>query len=462
MKKTVRFTATLLMLLLLILSLSACKEKRAEAYIDGVHLSEYAIVYSPEENDYDKRAAEYIAAKIEERTGISLSVVTDEGQINPHEIVVGDTERPISEKLDAECEGLEFAILSDGGHIALEGDHFIIAAAAYYFIDTYVTGRDFNAEPPKEAAVCEPIVREAKNFILLIGDGMGVNHTLLFDEMENGFEYGDGEDIFYGYLLPYHGYSRTQSLSGVTDSAAGGTALSSGFKTYNEYIGRDKDGNDVKLITELAAEKGLATAVMSTENRTGATPSTFSAHADDRNSDEEILESQTATRRDYGTIIDCGFDYYNKRMVNNSLEKHLTDTLGAISGDEDGFFLMYEEAHIDKHSHNNDLDKVFSAVVRFNQAIGRVMEFAFYNPETFVLITADHETGALRPDENGNPAFNSEEHTLEDVPVFAYGDGGELFDGVTVENIQIAHTLASFLGEYDFGDQSEFSYLGKE
>jgi hypothetical protein len=31
-----------------------------------------------------------------------------------------------------------------------------------------------------------------------------------------------------------------------------------------------------------------------------------------------------------------------------------------------------------------------------------------------------------------------------------------------IENVQIAHTVASFWGVYDFGDQSEYSYLGKE
>ena len=58
--------------------------------------------------------------------------------------------------------------------------------------------------------------------------------------------------------------------------------------------------------------------------------------------------------------------------------------------------------------------------------------------------------------------YSSEEHTSADVPVFAYGDGAELFDEQTVENIQIPMTIASFMGVYDFGDQSVFSYLGKE
>lgn len=443
--------------------LVSCKkdEPVAEAYINGVHLSEYVIVYDDEALDYDLRAAEYIRDSVKAKTGIELQLVTDVTAPAAHEIVVGDTDRAISERLDAECEGLQYAILADGGHIAMEGDYFIIAAAAYFFVDIYVPVGDGQKTVPSEVKIHEPIVKAAKNYIIMIGDGMGVNQTRLFEYMDDDVEYSDGEDLFYGYLLPYSGFSRTQSLSGVTDSAAGGTALSTGHKTINEYIGRDKDGKDIRSLTELAATLGKATAVMSTENNTGATPASFSAHANDRDSSGVISQSQLVTMQTYGTVIDCGFDYYTAARIKSSVEKHFTDTLSKVSQDPDGFFMMYEEAHIDKHCHNNDIDKAYQAVVRFNQIIGRVMEFAFYNPETFVLITADHETGDLY-EEDGMLKYHHDDHTAANVPVFAYGIGAELFDGQTVENIQIAHTIASFWGVYDFGDQSDFSYLGKK
>ena len=458
-----RFLALILFASILLTLLVSCKkeEPMTEAYINGVHLSEYVIVYDADGLDYDKRAAEYIRDSIKARTGIDVTVVTDAAAEAAHEIVVGQTSRAISETLDAECQGVEFAMLADGGHIAMEGDYFVIAAAAYFFVDSYVPVGDGQCTVPSETKIHEPIVKAAKNYIILIGDGMGVNQTKIFDYKENNIEYGDGEDLFYGYMLPYLGSSRTQSLSGVTDSAAGGTALSTGHKTWNEYIGRDANGTDVQSLTELAATLGKATAVMSTESNTGATPASFSAHANDRDSSGVISDSQLITRQQYGTILDCGYDYYTKKMVENSIEKHLTDNLAKLSENENGFFMMYEEAHIDKHCHNNDLDKTYQAIVRFNQVIARVMEYAFYNPETFVLITADHETGDLY-EEDGQLVYHHDDHTAKDVLVFAYGMGGELFDGQNVENIQIAHTVASFWGVYDFGDQSEYSYLGKE
>ena len=428
--------------------------------INGIAVEDFVIVYDEEGLDYNKRAAEYIQSEILSRTGKELEIVDDSTPAASNEIVVGETSRDISKALQAECEGLEFAIMAKDGSVALEGDYFIIAAAAYFFIDSYIADGNTDASIPEEAKVHTPIVKEAKNFILLIGDGMGFNHTTSFEHIENNVEYSDGEDFFYGYLLPYQGESRTNSLSGTTDSAAGGTALSTGYKTYNGNIGLDRNDKPIKSLTELAYEKGMAAGVMSTETKTGATPASFSAHAYDREETAEIILSQANAREYYGTIIDCGYDRYDTRSINLIIEKHISDTLTQLSANENGFFLMYEEAHIDKHSHNNELDKMYQAIVRFNQAIARFMEFAFYNPDTFVLITADHETGDLYMD-GGELKYHSGDHTSKNVPVFAYGDGAELFDGKKVENVQIPQTIASFMGDDNFGDQTSYKRLTK-
>lgn len=428
--------------------------------INGTALADFTIVYDQEGLDYNMRAAEYIREQILTKYNLSLEMIDDNEEKKAHEIVVGETSRAISASLNAETEGFEFALVSSEGSIALEGDYFVIAAAAYFFVETYANADGQDLSIPETACVHTPIVKEAKNYILLIGDGMGVYQTLLFDYLENDVEYSDGESFFYGDMFPYKGFSRTESLSGVTDSAAGGTALACGIKTYNEYVGLDKDLNPVKSLTELAFELGMASGVMSTEVETGATPSTFFAHADSRNDQGMILRDSIDAQRNRGTIIDCGFNYYNTKYM-GVIEDHIEETLAGVSSNENGFFLMYEEAHIDKFCHNNNLNGTFDALVRFNQAIARFMEYAFYNPDTFVLITADHETGLLKPNESGELAYNTEEHSADDVPIFAYGHGAELFDGVTVENIQIAHTIAALMGDDSFGDQSVYQSLTK-
>ena len=463
MKKILCF----LLILSFILPLVSCQLPnflipKTDAYINGTHIKEFSVVYDEDDLDYSKRAAEYIQAEIFESTGYELMLVEDNDKKTDNEIVVGNTNREISKNLDVETRGLEFSVMADETSVALEGDYFIIAAAAYYFIEFYLRGSDLNASIPTQPTIDMPIMKEAKNYILLIGDGMGYYQTKLFEQKKNNIEYSDGEDIFYGYLFPYMGFSRTDSLSGTTDSAAGGTALACGIKTNNRYVGKDKDGNDVKNLTEVAFELGKSTGVLSTDKDTGATPSTFSAHVLDRyNNTKEIIEDQMDAYLNYGTIIDCGFDYYKKPDVDGIMERYITDALDELSENEDGFFLMYEEAYIDKHCDDMNMEMAFKAMVRFNQAIGRIMEFAFYNPDTFVLITADHETGGLVPNEQGVYEFSTTEHTGANVPIFAYGAGAELFDGVEIENIQISHTIAALMGVDNHGDQSVYQSLTK-
>ena len=415
----------------------------------GDALSSYVIVYAEGASDYVVRAAEYIATQIEARTGTALSVnaIGASSAQNTHEIVVGETTRSISQTLNAETEGLEFAILADEDHIALEGDYFIIAAAAYYFVETYIPEAIFDIDVPQSVCVCEPIVKETENVILLIGDGMGFNQTKLFDAYQDTsiVDYGDGEDFFYGYLLPSMGNVATDSLSGTTDSAAAATALASGFKTKNGSIGRNGKNKDVPLITELAAAVGKATAVMSTEDQLGATPASFSAHAYHRSNEANIQKSQDALVEKYGTIINCGYDVYTDEKM-EALRAAITQTLNALSADEDGFFMMYEEAYIDKHCSDLDAEDAYKAMVRFNQAIALFMEYAFYNPETMVIITADHETGGLYLDENGEFQFVSADHTSANVPLFAYGAYADVFNGKAIENVQIPKTIAALFG----------------
>jgi alkaline phosphatase len=310
--------------------------------------------------------------------------------------------------------------------------------------------------------ICEPIQKEVKNIIFLIGDGMGVGQTRLFDVMNvsdsEASVYSDGEDIFYGYYFPSQGRARTNSLSGVTDSAAAATALSTGYKTKNKYVGKNSMGKDVQSLTELAAELGKATAVMSTESATGATPAGFSAHVLNRNDSDGITVSQELLKNEYGTQITCGYNVYDAKGV-DQIRKEIRKTLEGLSKDNDGFFLMYEEAYIDKHCESNNLSKTFCALVRFNQAIGVFMEYAFYHPDTFVLITADHETGGLALNLSGTYSYSTTQHTDSNVPIFAYGMNSEVFDNRVIENTQIPKTLAHILGKENFGARDQYGSL---
>lgn len=442
-----RVIALILSAAALICLLCGCSLSGA-ATINNVKLSDYTIVFDGSAPDYCRRAAEYLQSQILARTGTEISVHEVDDGTYAHEIVVGETSREISQKLDAQTDGLDFAILADENHIALEGDYFIIAAAAYYFVQTYITGEKFAAQVPTECTVASPITEKADNFFFLIGDGMGEYQSRIpeyYDLSEYTYD-TDGEDIFYGRLLPYQGYIHTGSLSGTTDSAAGGTALACGTKTINHYVGVDENGNALTSLTELAISLGKSTAVVSTDLQNGATPAAFSAHAMDRDDTTDILACQ-AEKMQQGTVILGGLQSTAR------YEDMIMETIGKIEDNEKGFFMMYEEGYIDKFCHKSQLEHTCETVARFNQAIGRFMEYAFYHPNTFLLITADHETGGLLPNENGELEYHSDgTHTGADVPIFAYGQGAEVFDGYLEENTEVSKVIAALWGVDNFGN----------
>ena len=414
---------SLILALFLVFSVAGCKETEdssRESYVrEG-----YVIVVSQNADSYELNAAEYIKAEIKEKADLDIEIITDDKEnTDKNEILIGDTNRELSKEIKKDkTDGFEFSLKANGYSFAIEAESYVIAAAAYTFCETYVK-KDFSLTFPMKEKTLTPTVKKAKNAILLIGDGMGFNHTKLLDDRE------EGDNYFYGTLFMNQGESITSSLSGVTDSAAAATALSTGVLTTNGRIGRDKDGKDLELMTEYANKLGLQSAVMSTEGQTGATPAGFSAHADSRDDTKDIKNCQSQIKN---TVIIGDLRARNGLDIVPSINETLTKL-----ENEKGFFIMYEEAYIDKYSHDRDLRSATNAVARFNTAIGAFMEYVFYNPETVVIITADHETGGLLKTDDGF-RYTTNAHTGVNVPVFAYGYGTEYFNDATVKNIDIS------------------------
>ncbi|MCX7630127.1 MAG: alkaline phosphatase [Geminicoccaceae bacterium] len=73
-----------------------------------------------------------------------------------------------------------------------------------------------------------------------------------------------------------------------TDSAAAGTALAAGIKTYNNSINFDNNGKPVKMVAEFAKAAGKSTGVVSSVQISHATPAAFAAHNISRNNYAEI------------------------------------------------------------------------------------------------------------------------------------------------------------------------------
>jgi len=176
----------------------------------------------------------------------------------------------------------------------------------YISKDTYKVKefpQNFNTEKPK-------------NIILLIGDGMGVSQVFAGLTANKGHLFLDN--------FKYIGFSKTQSADNyITDSAAGGTALSSGVKTYNGAIGVDANGQTVPNIRELAELKGLKTGLVSTSAINHATPASFIAHQSSRGNYDEIAADFLKTNID--VFIGGGQKFFEGRKDGRNLSQELKD-----------------------------------------------------------------------------------------------------------------------------------------
>jgi len=340
----------------------------------------------------------------------------------------------------------------------------------------------------KSEKISDNQAKKAKNVILLIGDGMGVTQiyaAMTVSDKPLNFE-----------RFKHIGFHKTYSASDyVTDSGAGGTALSTGTKTKNHYISVDSEQKPLKTILEYAEENSLSTGLVSTSAINHATPAAFIAHDTSRYNYENIARDFLDV--DIDLFIGGGKKFFTEREDSLNLidslkknqyhvidgienldtetegkfavftaEKHnptMNDGRGdmlpvstekaikVLNKNKNGFFLMVEGSQIDWGGHDNDIDYVVSETLDFDNAIAKALEFAIEDGETLVIVTADHETGGLTIVDGDlktkamETKFTTDNHSAVMVPVFAFGPGAEDFMGI-YENTDVFEKMMKALG----------------
>ncbi|AYF44382.1 alkaline phosphatase [Halobacteriovorax sp. BALOs_7] len=66
-----------------------------------------------------------------------------------------------------------------------------------------------------------------------------------------------------------------------------------------------------------------------------------------------------------------------------------------LSKNDDGFFLMIEGGQIDWAGHQNDAGSMLHEMLSFNETVNWISDWVSKNPDTLLVITADHETGGF-------------------------------------------------------------------
>lgn len=333
--------------------------------------------------------------------------------------------------------------------------------------------------------------QEVKNIIYLIGDGMGLSSTTMM-MVERGYEatiFDQAENI---------ALQKTYSADNrVTDSAASGTALATGFKTNNTFVGCTPDGVAVESLMDVAKAQGKATGVVVTTYLQHATPAAFYAHTESRHNYHIITEQLVNSTLD--VAIGGGMGHFKERykdeaksIITNSgfalveelsaLENQNGDSrtlalladwevgsnsgtyladatrealrLLEIRGAEEGFVLMVEGSLIDGMGHANNAEAQKIEMQGFMGAIEVAVEYAKSHEDTLVVVTADHETGGLSivsADANFNLSEQGVEyrwttngHSGAMIPIYLYGTAHESINGI-VENTDIAKILKGLI-----------------
>lgn len=332
-------------------------------------------------------------------------------------------------------------------------------------------------------------IDKPKNIIILIGDGMGMNHVSA--AVHN---FPDNPFIKFNTV----GLSITRAADKlITDSAPGATVISTGYRTKYRYIGVDTVGNPLTTLFEEAEKRDIATGMVVTCVVTHATPAAFVSHVVDRGEYDSI--ARQFLNVDLSVVIGGGAKYFRENhdsgkelnlldslkilgydiftsyenfQKNGSSKKYyalfddghlqkadnrsysLSDltvkALTVLSQNENGFILMVEGSQIDWGSHENNQEYTMSELKDFCGAVNACLDFAEKDENTLVLVTADHETGGMSI-VDGTPdgskltlKFTTNEHTAGIVGVFAKGPGEELFSGV-YDNFMIGRHLFQLL-----------------
>ncbi|KKO45642.1 alkaline phosphatase [Arsukibacterium ikkense] len=283
-----------------------------------------------------------------------------------------------------------------------------------------------------------------KNIIYMIGDGMGPSYVSAYRYYQHDPASVTVTTTLYDDLLTGMAGTYPDDDTVVTDSAASATALATGIKSFNGAISVDRQHIPIGTMMQLAKRLGKANGIVASSQVNHATPAAFLAHSSSRRNMNDIADmyldyridgkpvadlimgggTQYFVREDRNLITgftELGYQYvddYNQldnltrlpamalltesalpAVLNSDYDSMLgpltAKALQLLSTADKGFVLMVEGSQIDWCGHDNDIACAMAEMHDFAQAIKVAKAYVDANPDTLLIITADHETGGL-------------------------------------------------------------------
>lgn len=284
--------------------------------------------------------------------------------------------------------------------------------------------------------------RQPTSIIFVIADGMAPAYTSAYryyadDPATAGIETTIFDELLVGMARTY---PRDSTL--VTDSAASATALASGVKTYNGAIGVDINQQPLVSILETAKLRRYQTALVATSAINHATPASFVAHVNNRQSYDAIadqyLDQRIQGKPKVDLLLGGGRKYFRRkdrdlvqefvqegyRYIGSmdqldsltrlpalglfaddglvsaldsphplALTEMTTKALQLLKGKP--FFLLIEASQIDWCGHANDIACAMAEMNDLAQTLKVAKGYVDQHPNTVLVATADHGTGGL-------------------------------------------------------------------
>jgi alkaline phosphatase len=187
----------------------------------------------------------------------------------------------------------------------------------------------------KVSAQPEKSLPNPKNIIILIGDGMGYNHI-----KATNYYMGIGQQVYENFPVclalshypaktgensatnpgtnySFTGYNTVEAWKNPTylkqnviESSAAATAMSTGFKTYNNAVGMSVNHDTLVNLVEWAKSMGKSAGVVTSVEFSHATPAAFVTHNTLRSNYSQIAYGMLLDSR-CDVIMGCGNPMYD-------------------------------------------------------------------------------------------------------------------------------------------------------
>ncbi|MDT0595905.1 alkaline phosphatase [Glaciecola petra] len=291
-----------------------------------------------------------------------------------------------------------------------------------------------------------------KNIIMVVADGMGPAFVSAYRYYNDNPDTAYIETTIFDDILVGSAQTYPHPQSGlITDSAASATALATGVKSYNTAIGVDVNKQALETVLHRAHKLGKNTGIAVTSHIAHATPASYLVANESRHNYQQIADSMYDDRingehladimlgagwgyfiREDRNLVEAfkrdGYQYIDNYTGLNDLDKSkpalglfgdnsvpwalddtdplrlstMTQAAVPFLESEDGFFLLVEASMVDWAGHANDIASAMAEMHDLAKTMEYLYQYVQENPDTLVVLTADHSTGGLSIGANGD------------------------------------------------------------